>query len=470
MSNKEILDDILAHTDKSKLDEFIREYARGNEAFRTVFLEKFSPNPKRTSRRKNTREDYVKTIQKAFIDSGIRSRSGYGYEDCGFDAEAVRKKLEPLLEKAHFHIRHDNKEEAICIVQKLIDTIPDYWEGGFDYDGDVQVIYDGAIDLLEKMLKIKLSKEQTEYIFSWYEKVIVDKKHEHVGLNTSLEVLEKYFVSGAVDGFDRILRIVNRRIVNATGDYEKEKAVLEKIFLLEENNCFEDTEQIIEEYISYPGVRKIRLKRLLAVSRYDDAIELLQEGIAIAREKQVRSTELEWLKELLSVYERLNNSKKVMEITRELFVLGIEQRIYYKALKRITPKAEWNEMLAWILKNLENRGVYSSSELKADIFVEHKMWDDLWRLCQGRSIEFIRHYEKHLRPRYEKELLAVYLKFVQQQATITDKKAYATVANMLNWIKSFEGGQVLVAQLVSQYRKIYKRRIYMMKELDRVKV
>lgn len=156
----------------------------------------------------------------------------------------------------------------------------------FDYDGDVQVIYDGAIDLLEKMLKIKLSKEQAESVFSWYEKVIVDKKHEHVGLNTSLRVLEKYFVSGAVDGFDRVLRIMNRRIVNATGDYEKEKAVLEKISLLEENNCFEDTEQIIEEYISYPGVRKIRLKRLLAVSRYDDAIELLQEGIAIARKSR----------------------------------------------------------------------------------------------------------------------------------------------------------------------------------------
>lgn len=55
MSNNDLLNDILAHTDKSKLNEFIREYARDNEAFRSVFMEKFSPKPKPESgsKRKN---------------------------------------------------------------------------------------------------------------------------------------------------------------------------------------------------------------------------------------------------------------------------------------------------------------------------------------------------------------------------------------------------------------------------------
>ncbi|MDD3945537.1 MAG: hypothetical protein PHS38_12600, partial [Bacteroidales bacterium] len=87
-----------------------------------------------------------------------------------------------------------------------------------------------------------------------------------------------------------------------------------------------------------------------------------------------------------------------------------------------------------------------------------------------RGIEFLRQYEKHLLPRYEKEILSVYLKYVQQQASITDKKAYRIVANMLNRMKLFDGGPALVGQLVNQYRHIYKRRIYMMKELDSVKL
>jgi tetratricopeptide (TPR) repeat protein len=431
-----MLDDILVHTDKSELDEFIR--------------------------------DHTKSIQKAFADSQVRSSRRY--VDYGFDAEAVSEKLETILEKARFFVRHDNKDEAICIVQKLIDIIPDYWEDTFDQEGVVQEVYEGAIELLAEMLENKLSREQVESVFSWYEKVIEDRKHESMGLNTSLEMLEQYFVSDAENGFDRILRIVNQRIANAETNYEKERAVLEKIALLEEHHGVEDTESIVEEYISYPGVRKIRLRRLLAENEYDKAIALLQEGIAIARKKQERNTEYEWLKELLSVYEWLNNSKKVMEITKKLFVLGIERRAFYKALQRITPKAEWNEMLAWILRNLESGDSYRSSELKADIFVEHKMWDDLWRLCRGKSIEFIRSYEESLRTGYEKELLALYLTYVQQQAAITDKKAYITVANMLNRMKSFEGGPAIVAQLISQYRQVYKRRIYMMKELDKVEV
>jgi hypothetical protein len=37
-------------------------------------------------------------------------------------------------------------------------------------------------------------------------------------------------------------------------------------------------------------------------------------------------------------------------------------------------------------------------------------------------------------------------------------------------MKSFDGGPALVGQLVNQYRQIYKRRIYMMKELDSIKL
>lgn len=56
------------HTDKSELDEFIR--------------------------------DHTKSIQKAFADSQVRSSRRY--VDYGFDAEAVSEKLETILEKARF--------------------------------------------------------------------------------------------------------------------------------------------------------------------------------------------------------------------------------------------------------------------------------------------------------------------------------------------------------------------------------
>ena len=58
----------------------------------------------------------------------------------------------------------------------------------------MQVNYDGAIDILEGLLKDELlSAEQKELLFDLYEQEILDKKHEYVGLNTCLDILEDFF-------------------------------------------------------------------------------------------------------------------------------------------------------------------------------------------------------------------------------------------------------------------------------------
>ncbi len=328
MESNDLLRDILIHTDTGKLKQFVNEYANDHADFRDVFLEKFSPKPKPKpgSKHKQPEEDYPR-----------------------------------IIKKARYYLRHDNREEAIHIAQNLIDTIPDYWDENFDYEGDVQVIYDEAIDLLEDILNDEPTTEQMELIFSWYEKVNGDKKHQYMGLNSSLEQLERYFAADAVGGFERVLRIVDKRIA-ISEEYEKQRAVVEKIYLLEENNREAAADQTIEQYLFFPDVRAIRLKRLLTAERYDDAIRLLQEGIEIAKEKKTMGTVNEWRKELFSIY----------------------------------------------------------------------------------------------------------LQYVQQQATITDKEAYKRVGQTLIWMKSFEGGTAVVRQLINQFRETYKRRPYMMKELDRV--
>ena len=77
-------------------------------------------------------------------------------------------------------------------------------------------------------------------------------------------------------------------------------------------------------------------------------------------------------------------------------------------------------------------------------------------------------HEKLLRPKFNEEIFKIYLAYVERQATITDKDAYKRVADTLIRMKTFPGGREIVKQLMSKYRHQYKRRPYMMKELDRV--
>ena len=472
MTIKTKLDDILNFTDEDKLIDFIKSYAQKDDAFNNALLEAFSPTQQADSKKEQPREDYASLIKNAFVGNSTSRRGRYGYyyeyDDIGFDAEATREQLETILEKARYYIKYKNIDEAIFIAQKMVEIIPDIWDENFDYEGDVQVMYDEAIDILESLLEQNLvSDEQKESLFGWYEQEIEDAKHEYVGLNTSLDSLGDYFLTGVEDAFKRTLQIIDRQI-KASSDYTQEGLIEKKVYILYEFDHSEEADKVITKFLNIPRIRKIRLQQMLEKKEYPSAIKLIEDGIEIATKKNHSGTINSWNEELLAIYKLLGDKEKELELTKELFVKSNDRRKYYKMLQRITPQADWQEMLEWILKSLDNGFYYGMNNLKADILIEHKMWDDLWSLCQKGSISDIESHEKFLRPKFDEEIFKIYLAYVEKQATITDKDAYKRVASTLIRMKTFAGGKEKVKQLLSKYRQEYKRRPYMMKELDRV--
>ncbi len=125
----------------SDLHKFILDYGATHPEFREEFIAGFSP--KQVS---SDKEDYAGTIMNAFGNNTLNSGNRYhDYGDYGFDASDVAGDLQPLLDKADYFIKHKNYDEAILIYRTLIETIPEEWNPDFDYEGDVQVIYDSAI-------------------------------------------------------------------------------------------------------------------------------------------------------------------------------------------------------------------------------------------------------------------------------------------------------------------------------------
>lgn len=424
--------DILNFTEKDKLVDFIKSYAKKDVAFNNALIERFSPNRQSDKKQKQQpHEDYVKLIQNAFVNHSSRRSGRYDYyneyDDFGFDAEAVSEELDAVLEKARYYIKYENIAEAIFIAQKMIETIPDGWDQSFDYEGDVQVVYDEAIDLLESLLEQDLlSDEQKESLFDWYEQEIKDKKHADVGLNTSLDSLGNYFLTGVENGFDRTLQIIDQQI-KASSDYTQEGLIEKKIHILHKFNQSEEANKVISDFLHFPQIRKIRLKEMIGINDCQSAIKLIDDGIKIAVKKNHWGTINSWKEELLTVYQLLGDKEKELELTKELFTQSNDKRKYYKILKRITPNADWQNMLEWILEFLGNGSHYGINILKAEILIEHKMWDDLWILCQKGSVTDIVRHEKYLRPKFDKEIFKRYLAYAERQAEITDKDAYKRV-------------------------------------------
>jgi len=288
-----------------------------------------------------------------------------------------------------------------------------------------------------------------------------------VGLNTDLKVLENYFTD-TPEMLQMNLAIKEERINNANADYERENAAMSKIQLQQKAGLEKETESAIAQYIRFARVRKLRLEKLNNKNQYTEAIELIKEGIKIAIEEKRPGTANIWKAELLSIYKLLDNPDEILATAEELFYDDTSgSRKYYEELKKYTPEKDWPPTLERLLSKMD-KGYFGFNTLKADMLIEHKIWDRLLALCQKAGAEKLEEYEKYLNPLYAREIFDAWYQYVEKQALITGQNAYNNVARVLKKMKGYEGDEEVVALLLKKYREVYKRRKNMMKELEGV--
>jgi hypothetical protein len=453
--------EILKYINTADLHKFIIDYGAKHPEFMEKFMASFGPQQASSGK-----EDYAGAIMNAFGSNTIKSANRYyDYGGLGFDAVDVAEDLKPLLDKTDYFIKHKNYNEALLICCTLIETIPLEWNPDFDYDGDVQVIYDSAIDKLQEMLEQNmLSSVQKKALFTWYSKEHKNEKHTDVGLNTDLRALEEFFTD-TPEMLRQNIKNIDERLESATDDYNRQKAAMDKIRLLQNAGQMREAETVISQYLVFPDVRKLRVEKLVYEKQYEQAINLIKDGIKIAGSHNHPGTAADWKDKLLDIYLLQKNTDKIISTAEELFINGRESRKYYPILKKHITQAEWPDTLRRLLAGIEDSGWNGVNDFKAEILIEHKMWEDLFTLCKKANVESIEKYEKYLRPHYAKEIFDAYFNYAERQALITDKQAYSNVARVLKKMKRYEGGKKVTDQLLLKYRELYKRRKNMMEEL-----
>ena len=462
------ISEIINNIDVVQLRNLLVEYAQKDSTFKQFIVAKYSPQNISTTSAK----DYVRLVLKAFGSNQLQSGNRYrGWENFGFDAMAVREDLEPLLEEVDYFLKYNNNKAAVKICKDLISTIQQEWEEQFDEEGDVQVIYDEAIEKLEKMLKDKiLSTAEKEELFEWYKEESMIENYQNIGLNTSFNVLRNYFVdSKEMLRFN--LELLTQKINNSGSDYEKESLTIQKIEILKTAGNLLEMNRVIDENLGFAQVRKLRLESLMTDQDYEQAQVIIKAGIAIAEKQAHHGTLADWKDDLLKIYLLQKNEVLVLSLTEDLLYSGRgnEQKNYYKILKEHTDKQLWPTVLDRILRNLKSSsGLLGFNQLRAEILVEHEMWKLLFEQCKKAGVNYLVAYEKQLRPQFNLELYQIYLQYIEKEATITHQESYENVARYMKHLKTFDGGKEKVKELIAQYRILYKRRKNMMLILDKV--
>ena len=460
------LEEIIKNTDSKILKRWILQYAKNHASFEESFRQNFSPQQISEEQMK----DYAAAIYAAFRTNPFQTGNRYGDWDVyGFDADGVRADLEKLLDEADYYLKYNNTKIPVQICKNMIEIIPEEWEDQFDYEGDVQVMYDGAIDRLEEMLKANIfSSEEKQELFEWYKEESQEHKHEDVGLNTDLNVLQDYFMDSK-EMLEQNLNLLDQKINLAQSSYEKERLIIQKIAILKDTGMTEEMKNMIAGNLNFVKVRKIKLDAILQEKDYEQAVELIEQGIVVAEKLSHRGTVSDWKDELLKIYLLQNDNPKVLSLAEDLLFHGREERKYYQILKAQTPKDEWMDTVNRIIQKMKSgSGIFGFNHLRAQILIEHEKWEQLFEQCKKGGVQYVEEYEKQLKSLFEKEIFQIYLNYIEQEATITDQKSYENVGRVLKCLKTLKGGKEKVQELISNYRVVYKRRKNMIAVLDQV--
>ena len=411
---------------------------------------------------KETRDmDYYRKKAKDCFDSdnySYRRRNCYDYDYYASAYEASGK-LDNILSAAALCVEQGKYAAAAVMAMSVMETIPRNYEYVDDSDGTLTDTFETAVELLCGIINNPEADDSIKKgIFSWSKEETTKQIYSDYGFD-DVKTIYKLCCERFGDT-DEVLADIDNKIKEVTDEYRRSNAVQWKIQFMQSRNL--DIQGVIQEHLDLNDVRKIRFNQLIANGLYDEALNIAEQGIEIARRQNHSGTVSDWKKSMFDIYIAQGDTAKLLPMAEQFFLQEIgryPRDEFYDALKKYTAAADWPDTLERLLTAAEKE-YYNS--FVARIMSEHQMWPRLMAYCKEGGVARIEQYEKDLKPHFEKEILEFYRNYIEKRALVTDQNAYLEVARTLKRMRTFSGGDVLVNQLLNNYRATYKRRKNMM--------
>lgn len=453
---------LIRHLESGQLERYIVQYAQRHPSFKKDILEFF--NPQKPSK---TLAAYRKTAASCFaFKAPDRYRKGYDFYAAASEAD---NKLNALLEKGNYFITNNNFIEAASIAQSIIEVIPRHYELVDDSDGGLAATFNDAVSLLLEIAENKnaaaaLKKE----IFHWVGREVKENIYDEYGFDEIHSLLIPYTLAAGL--FKDALLIADERIKRSADNYNLESAVFAKIHLLQQNNFEEEAESVINDYTTLPGIRKLKIQKMLKQQHYPEAIRLTEEGITVAEKQDHPGTVCDWQDQLLEIYMVMGDQDNIIKYAEDLFYNGRDAMKYYHILKKKKEKEQWVTYLDKLIARHKKNGLSGYPDhVLARIYIEEQHWDRLLHLVEKSDLNTLLEYERYLKPEYPEKVRDLLLEHVQVYAERNiSRYHYRQVVRMLKNIRTYPGGDKKVDKLIDEFKLKYKARKAMMEELGRV--
>ncbi len=449
------VDELLDKTTHEELKQFISEKAAKNAPFRNLFMSSFAQHNSNESK-----ELYVKQVMSILNTASDR----YGFIDWSA-SRLAGSAVDNLFESAQKQINNRNYRSAVFISTAVMEQMTEALQYSDDSNGDIGGSIDAAYEMLHTIALENTSEEIRkliiDYCFTAFDKQVYSGWVWHIGVLRIASLLLK-----TEEETESIFKHIDKA---QSSDYETKEAQWIKYDILLKTKGENAAEQYLEQNITNSNLRREVIRIALDKKDYEKAISVAEDGVNYDL-KDKPGLAKEWYDWLLKIAQDQNDSEKIVEYARLLFVDNFSnEHDYYQILKQQVKPEKWNAFVEEIIQDIISKKRWLDTGLIASIFIKEEWWDRLLELVKkSPDLNTIDNYEKHLSKNYANEIVELYadgiLKYMKNSM---GRNHYQNACRYIRKIIKL-GAREKANGIISYLRTEYPKRKALIEELNKV--
>ncbi len=447
--------ELLEKATHEELKQFVREKATANAPFRNLFMSSFAHHNSDESK-----ELYAKQVKSILKTASNR----YGFIDWSA-SKLVGNAVDNLLESAIKQFENQNYKSAVFISTAIMEQMTKALQYSDDSNGDIGgSIYDAyemLYSIAEEQISEEIRKLIIEYCFTSFDKQIYSGWDWHIGVLRLAALLLK-----TEDETERIFKQIDKV---QSSDYDREEAQIIKYDILLKTKGENVAEKYLEQNITNSKLRRKAIQKALKKENYEKANSLAIDGVNCDL-KDKPGLAKEWYDWLLKIAQAQNDSEKIIEYARLLFIDNFgNQQDYYQILKQHVKPEKWGAFIEAVIQDITTKKRWFDTDLIASIFIKEQWWDRLFELVKNSSdLNIIKQYEKYLSKDYSNEIVELYANDILKY--MKNNMGRAHYQNACRYIRKIIklGARDRANEIISYLRNEYPKRRALMEELDKV--
>jgi uncharacterized Zn finger protein len=413
----------------------------------------------------NTKPTDYRRIVKDALRAG---RAREGYLDYRGSMQAAAK-IHELLGKAAQWIVTGEATRAVSVYQTVLEEVSEAINEADDSSGELGGCLSTAVQGLGECAAQLAPAEQTalfNYILAQTRrKGFDDWDWNWELLQVAAELVEDTARRAAL--FSALEDLAPQQAYNPQyrdfTEFTRERIVFLKLAVIEKFDGAAAARQFLRDHVQLDRVRMQLIEQCLAENALDEALRLIDEGIARHQNSRMIGLVHQYTALKTQVWAKSGNTPALIETTRQLW-LSRGQPADYHLLKKHVPPAEWLSFRTKLIADLQR-----NPNQQAWLYAQEELWAELLQVVLNHP-NLLETYRQPLEQKFPHQIIPLYEQMVERiLERANGRKEYQTVVAYLQRIRKL-GATEQVKTLVERIKTRYSKRSALLDELKRLQL